>query len=281
MTQSHQPIDSSIPTAKSGFSWSSFCLDSFLVLLVAGTIGYTAYLLNHEMTAYKLPSPMIAEKAKNRELLATFKSLEEQAYRADANLRFEERLSALKEQSRLLKQQLSDEQAQQTQYQELILAQQDALKAAEKDARRIAHQQIRTGLHIGSMMTRDGQRYEDCTIRRATSKSITISHSTGQSPFSLERIAPESLPQLVRFALGMEKLIDTSDFVSRNEIKEKPVSVATKVQHANIELLPTPAKPAVGAPVIDTAPVTPASNPTGNPASSTERWVPTNDPLPL
>ncbi len=254
------------------FSWKSLTLDSFLVIITFGILGGGAYYLQKELQHYYIPSPLEQEQARSDELFKRIEELQQPAYIADENIRLRQKLEGLQREQAQLDKSLSAAHRERDGYQERIIAQQKALLRALSDAKRLAKQQIGAGLRIGTLTTLDGRVFNDCRIRRIVGQSLVISHSAGQAPFNIDSLSPDSLPRLVRFALGMENLMETSDLLpNKSATSSNAQADVTPIRRANLSLPKPPA------PVIDTAPVAPARN--SQPSTPAgDRWVaPTGD----
>ncbi len=257
------------------FSWASFALDAFLVLLTAGTVATGAVYLHNTLTEYHIPNPIEIEQNKAKELFERIQTLQTLAYDADEQTRLKQQLASLRKQQAELAQQRDAAQQKREQNQTSIIAQQRAILAANKEAKRLARQQISSGLRIGTIGTLDGRTFHDALIRRIVNKKLIISHSGGQSPVEIDRFSPGALPRLVRFALGMEEILDTKDLVPENSQANSAAQndAANSVRHANLSLPKS-------APIIDTKPMAP-SQATPAATNSGPRWIAPTDPLSL
>ncbi len=266
------------PAAETAFSWSNISLDAFLVTLTFGAIAACALCLYQTLTSYHIPAPIVIERNEGAQLLERLKSLESKFYSADEQMSLKQRYAALKKDQATLSQQIHAAQKAREDTQTGIIAQQKAILKAYKDAKRLAKQQVSSGLHIGTIGTRDGRTFHNALIRRIVNKKLIISHSGGQSPVDVDRFIPGALPRLIRFALGLEEILDTKD-LEINRADADPQAVhgtnhVSRVRHASLRL------PAA-APIVDSKPIAPSQSapiPTQAPA---ERWIAPTAPLNL
>ncbi len=262
----------------SAFSWSNISLDAFLVTLTVGALAACATILYQTLTRYHIPAPIVIERNEGTALLERLQSLEAKFYSADEQRSLKQRLEELRKDQVTLRKQLSAAQKTREDNQMGIIAQQKAILKAHKDAKRLATQQINSGLHIGTIGTRDGRTFHNALIRRVVNKQLVISHSGGQSPVDVDRFTPGALPRLVRFALGLDEILDIKDLViertsAQNQGADRGGAVS-RVRHASLRL------PAAR-PIVDSKPIAPSQTaplPTPSPA---ERWIAPTAPLNL
>lgn len=285
------------PVTKRG-KFLSALTDLCLIAMTAGVIGGGAWYLNAQMKQYHIPSPLELAMAENQKLAEKQQALEEESFKADEQSRLRERYASLQKQLQEVNQATNDKLAKLESSEGNILALQHEIRQADRDARNVARNQLLPGMMIGVIRTKKGQVYNGATIRGIDGKLITIRHDSGQSRFNMNLLVTESLPTIVRYAFGLEELVDTSDFQSSddasdsNKSSKKPVA-KTRTPSTAKATTSTSVKtrsfasydPAMGVPVVDGTspePSTSSSSNTGYVAPApTNGWSAPSDPLPL
>ncbi len=274
------------PSKKARFG--SFCLDFALVAMTASLIGGSAWYLNKQLKTYHIPTALELAMEENTKLAQKQQELEEEAFLADRNKRLKLLFKQMQDKLTQLDQEVAKKKGELKSAQGQILACQHQIRQADRDARNLAINQLLPGMMVGVIRTKNGQVYNGAIIRGIDGKKITVRHDSGQARFNLNLLETNSLPPIVRYALGVDKLVDTSDFISSPETKptEKaaPKEAAKTAQNRGRIVTQSYASydPKPGVPVVDSARQSKTSN-TGNATapSSAGSWDAPDDPLPL
>lgn len=235
------------PSRKSGKG--GVLLDTLLVLLLLGSIGTGAWYVTEELNKYRVPTPMELAQAEHLELCKQHEELQEAAYLADEQLHMRERLSSLDQQIADTKHQIAERKRVLEDEHTRMLALQREIRQEDKTSRAVARNLL-IGLPIGNASTTTGKAYPDAVIHRLEGNTITLRTPYGQSRFPLSRLVKENLPDIARYALGIDDLVDMSDFeaIPRRLRKGKlitPRKPSPQVTEPSYE-------PESGAPVVDT-----------------------------
>lgn len=241
-------------------------LDTLLVLMLGGALGGGGYYLHRELNRYRVPSPMELAAQENLELCKQREALQEPAYHADEQLHMRKRLAALVRRSEELKRSISEKkQVIETQHQKVLAVQHD-IRQEDKSARSVA-KGLLPGMAIGTASTTSGKTYNHAVIRRIEGGRITLRIPEGQATFPVNTLVKDNLPDFVRYAFGLDDMVDMSDFEATADTpapkprKGKLIPTRTKSEE---EAPASPAadyEPAAGAPVVDTE------------ANKTTRWT--------
>ena len=185
--------------------------DFVLVLLLLGAIGAGAWYTLQQLETYHVPTPLELAQAEHLELCKQHQLLQDAAYKADEQLHMRERITnldlQLSECSRKiqeLKQNINIEH-------ERVLAIQREIIQEDKTSRSVA-KNLLIGLPIGNASTTNGRVYPDAIIHRIESGRITLRTPNGQVRFLLSQLVKENLPDMARYAFGLDDMVDTSDF---------------------------------------------------------------------
>lgn len=239
------------PAAKTGQKTSKggMLLDTLLVLALLGSIGAGAWYVTEELNKYRVPTPMELAQAEHLELCKQHEELQEAAYQADEQLHMRERLSSLELQIADTKRQIAERKRSLEDEHTRMLALQREIRQEDKTSRAVARNLL-IGLPIGNASTTTGKAYPDAVIHRLEGNTITLRTPYGQSRFPLSRLVKDNLPDIARYALGIDDLVDMSDFEAapRRHRKGKlitPRKPSTQVTEPSYE-------PESGAPVVDT-----------------------------
>ena len=224
-------------------------LDTLLVLALLGSIGAGAWYVTEELNKYRVPTPMELAQAEHLELCKQHEELQEAAYQADEQLHMRERLSSLELQIADTKRQIAERKRSLEDEHTRMLALQREIRQEDKTSRAVARNLL-IGLPIGNASTTTGKAYPDAVIHRLEGNTITLRTPYGQSRFPLSRLVKDNLPDIARYALGIDDLVDMSDFEAapRRHRKGKlitPRKPSTQVTEPSYE-------PESGAPVVDT-----------------------------
>lgn len=249
-TADKAPVPES-PAAKTGQKTSKggVLLDTLLVLVLLGSIGAGAWYVTEELNKYRVPTPMELAQAEHLELCKQHEELQEAAYQADEQLHMRERLSSLELQIADTKRQIAERKRSLEDEHTRMLALQREIRQEDKTSRAVARNLL-IGLPIGNASTTTGKAYPDAVIHRLEGNTITLRTPYGQSRFPLSRLVKDNLPDIARYALGIDDLVDMSDFEAapRRHRKGKlitPRKPSTQVTEPSYE-------PESGAPVVDT-----------------------------
>lgn len=249
-TADKAPVPES-PAAKTGQKTSKggVLLDTLLVLALLGSIGAGAWYVTEELNKYRVPTPMELAQAEHLELCKQHEELQEAAYQADEQLHMRERLSSLELQIADTKRQIAERKRSLEDEHTRMLALQREIRQEDKTSRAVARNLL-IGLPIGNASTTTGKAYPDAVIHRLEGNTITLRTPYGQSRFPLSRLVKDNLPDIARYALGIDDLVDMSDFEAapRRHRKGKlitPRKPSTQVTEPSYE-------PESGAPVVDT-----------------------------
>lgn len=235
------------PSQKSGKG--GVFLDTLLVILLLGSIGAGAWYVTEELNKYRVPTPMELAQAEHLELCKQHEELQEAAYQADEQLHMRERLSSLDLQIADTKRQIAERKRSLEDEHTRMLALQREIRQEDKTSRAVARNLL-IGLPIGNASTTTGKAYPSAVIHRLEGNTITLRTPYGQSRFPLSRLVKDNLPDIARYALGIDDLVDMSDFEAapRRHRKGKlitPRKPSPQVTEPSYE-------PESGAPVVDT-----------------------------
>lgn len=277
------------PSKKARFG--NFCLDFLLVAMTASLIGGSAWYLNKQLKAYHIPTALELAMAENAKLAKIQHDMEEEAFRSDKSARLKLRFKNLQDQLTQLDQEIGKKKAALDAAKGKILASQHQIRQADRDARNLARNQLLPGMMVGVLRTKNGQVYNGAIIRGIDGKKIIVRHDSGQARFNISLLETDSLPALVRYALGLDELVDTSDFEQGQEPEEKPKSKRNKKDKSpntaqNRGRIVTQSyanyDPKSGVPVLDSSRQTKTSNTADAPAASNiDAWDAPDAPLPL
>ncbi len=271
--------------------FGNFCLDFLLVAMTASLIGGSAWYLNKQLKAYHIPTALELAMEENSKLAQMQQKMEEEAFRADRNARLNLRFKQMQDKLSQLDQEIAKKKSALESAKGQILAVQHQIRQADRDARNLSRNQLLPGMMVGVIRTKNGQVYNGAIIRGIEGKRITVRHDSGQARFNLNLLETDTLPALVRYALGLDDLVNTSDFETSSETSTKAKSSPepeTKTAKAS-----TPKgrivtqsyanyDPKPGVPVVDTSKQTKSSNTAEAPTPSyTDTWDAPDAPLPL
>lgn len=291
MTKTDLPADKEMSPAESAESAEpkrsgklDFLLDATLVLSTLAVIVGTAFYLNTQLKRYYIPSPMEIALKENTALGEKLQDLETLAFRADEQNRLNQRHEDLQSQLYKMKETRRAKLAEIEKVEGQVFALQHQLRQADKDARNLARHQLLPGMVLGTVQTRKGQVYTNSVVRTVESNRITLRHDEGQARFELDLLVTDSLPALARYALGIDELVDMSDFQEMDPAAAKPApSATTEKPAAPVSKVTTSYDPKPNKPILDTS-STPlkSSNATGIPSGpAPDTWDAPDAPLPL
>lgn len=265
-------------------------LDTLLVLLLAGALGGGCWYLNKELSKYRVPGPMELAAQENIELCKEREALQAPAYHADEQLHMRKRLASLVRKHEELKRNIEDKKRQIETSHQQVLAVQHEIRQEDKTSRSVA-KGLLPGMPIGDATTTTGKLYRNAVIHRLEGKKITLRTPEGQMRFPVNTLVKDRLPDLARYAFGLDDMVDMSDFEATADQPapkaRKGKLIPSKVTPKDEAKADTPAdyEPAAGAPVVDTdanrtstwtgeSEDAPAESPTGT-------WQPPSGELPF
>lgn len=232
-------------------------LDTLLVLMLAGVLGGGCWYLNKELSQYRVPGPMELAAQENIELCKEREALQAPAYHADEQLHMRKRLASLVRKSEEMKRQLEEKRRQVETGHQQVLAVQHEIRQEDKTSRSVA-KSLLPGMPIGDATTTTGKLYRNAVIHRLEGKKITLRTPEGQMRFPVNTLVKDRLPDLARYAFGLDDMVDMSDFeVTPDQPAPKARKgklITPKAAPKDEEKADTPAdyEPAAGAPVVDT-----------------------------
>lgn len=259
---------------KSGGFWGCL-LDLFLVLLLTGALGGGGWYIYQEMERYRVPSQMELAMEENVELCRERDELRDAAFHADEQLHMRQRLSGLDEQLADLKRRISDKKASLTHEHERVIALQNEILKDDSTLRGVARGLL-PGMPIGDATSTRGKVYRNAVIHRLQGNRITLRYPEGQASFPVRELVKDTLPDIARYAFGLDDLVDTSDFEivkgqpAPKKRKGKLISTKNQIKPQVIkDYEPTP-----GAPTVDTnaAPTSTITADDEAPAPAEEEW---------
>lgn len=243
-------------------NWGGIFLDSALVLVLLGIIGGGAWFLNQELASCRVPSPMELAQAEHLELCRQHEALQNQAYQADEQIHMRERLSRLEHQLADTRRQIEEINRNISAEHARVLAVQREIRQEDKTSRSVARSLL-IGLPIGNAARTNGKVYQRAIIHRLENGRISLRTATGPVSFPLNQLVKENLPDMARYAFGLDDMVDMSDFEAapgspepRKRRQGRLITPGTKAHPAGeTSYEPTPAAPVVNtqAPPADSA----------------------------
>ena len=229
-------------------------VDSLLVLALAGVIGGGAWYTYQQLETYRVPTPMELAQAEYLELCNQHEQLQDAAYKADEQLHLRERLNSLDLQLAEVKRNIEEHKRTLDIERDRVLAVQNEIRQEDKTSRGVARSML-IGLPIGHASRSNGKVYTDAIIHRLEGGRISLRSATGPVTFPLGELVKDNLPDMARYALGLDDMVDMSDFEAADgkplpQKKRKgkiiqPRKPSTQISEPNYE-------PASGAPVVNT-----------------------------
>ena len=273
------PAPAPAPEKKKTSGWGIF-FDTVLVLLLLGVIGTGAWFITQELEKYRVPPPMELAQAEHLELCKQHEQLQDAAYRADEQIHMRQRIDSLDQQIADTRRQIAERRKAIADEHSRLIALQREIRQEDKTSRAVA-KNLLIGLPIGNAATTNGKAYPNAVIHRLEPGYITLRTPYGQSRIALSRLVKDNLPDIARYAFGIDDMVDMSDFESapRKHRQGKlitPRKPSTKVQEPSYE-------PESGAPVVNTqAPQSATITVEPGPAQEDDaNWEAPTAPLPL
>lgn len=235
---------------------ATVALDTLLVLMLAGTIGGGCWYLNQELNKYRVPSPMELAAQENLDLCREREALQAPAYHADEQLHMRRRLANLVRREQELRQRIDEKRREADTQQQKVLAVQHDIRQEDKTSRSVA-KGLLPGMPIGDATTTTGKQYRNAVIHRLEGRRITLRTPEGQATFATNLLVKDTLPDLARYAFGLDDMVDMSDFevtADQPAPKARKGKLITPKSATEPKAADTPAdyEPAAGAPVVDT-----------------------------
>lgn len=197
---------------KSG-GWGAAFFDTLLVMALMGALGGGAWYVHQQLQAYHIPSPQEIAQNEYLELCKQHEQLREAAYKADEQLHMTGRLNFLERQLAEIKGRIEAEQRGIANEKSRIQALQREIRQEDKTARSIARGML-IGLPIGNVSTTNGRAYANATIHRMEGGRITLRTQNGQVCFPTSLLVKDNLPDMARYAFGLDDMVDMTDFVA-------------------------------------------------------------------
>lgn len=202
--------------------WAGIALDSFLVAALLGVLGGGAWYVNQTMKQYRVPSAMEMAVQENLELCKKRDALMHTAYKSDELIHMRNRLIALDEKLETVQRQVEEKNTSVESLHGRILALQHEIRQEDKTNRSVA-KGLLPGMPIGDAVTTDGKIYRDAVIHRLEGNTITLRTPEGQTRFPVTRLVKDKLPDMARYAFGLDDMVDMSDFEAvAGKAKQKP-----------------------------------------------------------
>lgn len=258
-----------------GIGFWGCMLDLFLILLLTGALGGGGWYVYQEMERYRVPSQMELAMEENVELSKERDALRDAAFHADEQLHMRQRLAGLDEQLADLKRRISDKQTAVAREHERVIALQNEILKDDNTLRNVARGLL-PGMAIGDAASTRGKVYRNAVIHRLQGNRITLRYPEGQASFPVRELVKDSLPDIARYAFGLDDLVDTSDFEivkgqpAPKKRKGKLISPKNQIKSQGVKDY----EPAPGAPTVDTnaAPTSTITADDEAPAPAEEEW---------
>ena len=274
--------------------WSGILLDCTLVAALVAVLGGGAWYINNAMQQYRVPTPMEIAMAEHTDLAKRRDALEDRARKADEQIRLRKRDAALDAQLAQRHRQIEAREESVNSLHSRVLALQHEIRQEDKTYRSVA-KSLLPGLAIGDATTTSGKRYNNAVIHRLEGNNIVLRTPEGQTRFPVTQLVKDKLPDIARYAFGLDDMVDMSDFeVVDGSPKPKarkgklitPHAPAPK--EAKTSAIDPSAYEQGGRPVVDTdanktttATGTSDDDPAATPQPSTEQWTPPTGDLPM
>lgn len=266
------------PRKKTGKS--GWLMDSALVLALVGIIGGGAWFIQQELEKYNVPSPMELAQNEYLELCKQHEQLQEAAYRADEQIRMRDRIAGLETQLLSIRRQIAERRSATSEEESRVHSLQREIRQEDKTSRAVARSLL-VGLPIGNAATTSGRAYPNAIIHRLKAGRITLRFPEGQATFPLSNLVKDNLPDIARYALGLDDMVDMSDF-DKMPKRRKGKLITPRKAPTQVAAEPAPSyEPEPTAPVVNTqAPAVITVEPGGLDADS-ESWEAPEAPLPI
>ncbi|MBR4108517.1 MAG: hypothetical protein IKK45_07530 [Akkermansia sp.] len=191
--------------------WGSILFDTLLVALLLSVLGGGAWYLHRQMQQYRIPNPLELAALEHLELCRQQEALRDAAYHADEQLHMRKKLAHLEMQIAEQRGKIDEKQQQISRQKSRILALQHEIRQEDKASRSVA-KNLLIGLPIGEATTTRGQVYHNAVIYRLQDGYITLRTPSGQARIPLRELRKRNLPDMARYAFGLDDMVDMSDF---------------------------------------------------------------------
>ncbi len=250
-------------------------LDLFLIILLAGALGGGGWYVYTEMERYRVPGQMELAMEENVELCRERDGLRDAAFHADEQLHMRQRLAGLDEQLADLRRRINEKKNAVAAEQERVFSLQGEILKEDATLRAVARGLL-PGMPIGDAASTRGKVYRNAVIHRLEGNRITLRYPEGQAGFPVRELVKDTLPDIARYAFGLDDLVDTSDFTAvkgqpaPRKRKGKLISPKNQVKPQGVKDY----DPAPGAPTVDTnsAPTSTITADDEAPAPAEEEW---------
>ena len=253
--------------------------DTVLVMSLAGLIGLGAWYVHQQMQMYRVPTPLELAQSEHLELCKQHEQLQNAAYKADEQIHMSGRLAYLDKQLADIKGRIVEEKQGIAQEQNRIQELQREIRQEDKTSRAIARGML-IGLHVGDVSTTSGRVYNSATIHRLEGGRITLRTPIGQVCFPTSQLVKDNLPDMVRYAFGLDEMVDMTDFEAANgqpePSKRRQGRLITPRKHS----AEASYEPQSGAPTLDTGAHRQADAPVILPEDDGS-WQPPAEALPI
>lgn len=275
--ESPAPAAQKAPRRKT--SVGGIVFDGLLVLTLLGGIGAGAWYILRELEQYHIPSPMEMAQNEHLELCKQHEQLQNAAYQADEQLRMRDRITSLETQIADIKRQITERRQSISEEEARVHSLQREIRQEDKTSRAVARS-LMIGLPIGNAATTTGRAYPDAVVHRLQAGRITLRFPSGQTTFPISQLVKDNLPDIVRYALGVDDMVDMSDF-DKTPKRRKGKLITPRKAPVKVSTEPTSYEPESAGPVVNTqAPATITVEPAPAQDNDTD-WESPTAPLPL
>lgn len=247
------------PEKKKG-GWGAIFFDCILVMLLLGVIGTGAWYVHQQMELYRVPSPLELAQAEHLQLCKQHEQLQDAAYKADEALHMRERITHLELQIDAVKRQLAEHKQGIEAERGRIHSLQREIRQEDKTSRGVARNLL-IGLPVGNVSTTNGRVYPNAIIHRLEAGRITLRTPQGQVRFPVAQLVKDNLPDMARYAFGIDDMVDMSDFEAtpgRPAPKKRHQGKIISPRKPSTQVTEPSYEPEPGAPVVN-APTQPAT----------------------
>ena len=253
--------------------------DTVLVMSLAGLIGLGAWYVHQQLQMYRVPTPLELAQSEYLVLCKQHEQLQNAAYKADEQIHLSGRLAYLDKQLADIKSRIDEEKQGIAQEQNHIQELQREIRQEDKTSRSIA-KGLLIGLPIGDASTTSGKVYQDATIHRLEGGRITLRTPNGQVSFPTAQLVKDNLPDMVRYAFGLDDMVDMTDFESANGQPEPRKRRKGRIITPRRQPAETSYEPQSGTPTVDTGAHRQADAPIILPEDDGS-WQPPAEALPI
>lgn len=230
----------------SKFRWQDALLDTLLVSLVVAVLAGGGYYIKTQRDIYRVPSLIEQANAQCEELCKQRERLQDDANRADEQIRMRRKLTSLEDKLRQFSEEAALRTAAISDQQNRVLALQHEIRRADKEARSVARG-LMPGLYVGEVTTTRGKIYTEATISRLEGKRISLRTPYGAASLFINELVKDNLPDIALYALGLIDLVDMRDFSRDGSAPTTFLPPSNKLRRQQ----PADSKPAAAAPASD------------------------------